>query len=90
VLLDDFPAERADLIATELTSGKWTHDYPLSPESIAALGLPVSTELPREAFELMELYPQVGRQRPSVSFVPIPYQEPQRTPAPAPPAKSES
>jgi Serine dehydrogenase proteinase len=34
-----------------------------------------------EAFQLMELYPQVGRQRPSVQFVPVPYPPP--VPAPA-------
>jgi ClpP class serine protease len=76
VLLDDFPEERANAIASQLTSGRWTHDYPLTFEALAQIGLPVSKELPTEAFELMDLYPQLGRQRPSVQYVPLPYREP--------------
>jgi ClpP class serine protease len=83
VLIDDFPPERAEYIADELTSGKWTHDFPLTVETLVAMGLHVSTELPEEAFNLMELYPQLGRQRPSVQFVPVPYGEPPKLPAPA-------
>jgi ClpP class serine protease len=88
VLIDDFPPDRAEYIATELTSGRWTHDYPLTLEMLTELGLPASSGLPREAFELMELYPQGGRARPSVQFVPMPYREP-AVPAPAPPAGKE-
>jgi ClpP class serine protease len=84
VLLDDFPEERADKIADELTSGRWTHDYPLTFEALAAIGLPVSSELNLEVFELMDLYPQVGRQRPSVQYVPIPYRAPLPTAPTAP------
>ena len=83
VLIDDFPPERAEYIADELTSGKWTHDFPLTVETLVEMGLHVSTELPEEAFNLMELYPQLGRQRPSVQFVPVPYGEPPKLPAPA-------
>jgi ClpP class serine protease len=88
VLLDDFPEDRADAIATQLTSGKWTHDYPLTFEMLAQIGLPVSTELPTEVFALMDLYPQLGRQRPSVQYVPIPYRAPLPT-APTGPAGKE-
>lgn len=83
VLLDTFPPDRAEHIANELTLGRWTHDYPLTVETLAELGLPVKTTLPVEAFELMELYPQAGRQRPSVQFVPVPYTDPHQAPAPA-------
>jgi ClpP class serine protease len=83
LVLDDFPPERAEFIADELTSGKWTHDYPLTVEKLAEMGLRVTTDLPREAFDLMDLYPQVGRQRPSVQFVPVPYPERPAMPAPA-------
>jgi ClpP class serine protease len=81
VLRDDFPEERAQFLANELTSGKWTHDYPLTVETLLALGLPVRANLPLEVFELMDLYPQAGRQRPSVQYVPIPYREPPAMPA---------
>jgi ClpP class serine protease len=76
VLLDDFPEERANDIATQLTVGRWTHDFPLTFEALAQIGLPVSADLPPEAFALMDLYPQLGRQRPSVQYVPLPYREP--------------
>jgi ClpP class serine protease len=76
VLIDNFPPDRAEHIANELTLGRWTHDYPLTIEALTDLGLPVSTTLPAEAFQLMELYPQVGRNRPSVQFVPLPYTDP--------------
>lgn len=85
VLLDDFPEERADKLATDLSSGQWTHDHPLTIEKLAELGLPVSSELPTEVFALMDLYPQLGRQRPSVQYVPLPYREPLPT-APTPPS----
>ena len=81
VLRDDFSEERAQFLTTELTSCKWTHDYPLTVETLVGLGLPVTTKLPVEVFELMDLYPQVGRQRPSVQYVPIPYKEPPALPA---------
>src|SRR5919108_149351 len=87
VLLDDFPEERAQKIAEDLTGGRWTHDYPLTFEALAAIGLPVSKELPQEVFELMDLYPQVGGQRPSVQFVPVPYPEPPPSAPPAPARK---
>jgi ClpP class serine protease len=80
VLLDDFPEERAKQIADKLTSGQWTHDYPLTFEALSQIGLPVSRELPTEVFELMDLYPQTG-QRPSVQYVPLPYPELPRAPA---------
>jgi ClpP class serine protease len=86
VLLDDFPEERADAIASQLTSGRWTHDYPLTFEMLAEIGLPVSKELPTPVFHLMDLYPQLGRQRPSVQYVPVPYREPLPT-APSAPSR---
>jgi ClpP class serine protease len=75
LLLDDFPPDRAEYIVDELTTGKWTHDFPLTIEALSELGLRVKTDLPVEVFRLMDLYPQLGRQRPSVQYVPIPYGE---------------
>jgi ClpP class serine protease len=74
-LLDDFPAERANELADKLSSGQWTHDYPLTIDQLSELGLPVKTDLPREVYDLMDLYPQSGM-RPSVQYVPMPYREP--------------
>lgn len=72
-LLADRPdRERAGTIAEELAGGHYTHDDPITVAEATALGLPVSTGLPAEAYDLMALYPQEGRRRPSVQFVPLP------------------
>lgn len=38
------------------------------------LGLSVSTEMLQEVYDLMQLYPQAAQRRPSVQYIPIPYQ----------------
>jgi len=63
----------ADRIADALTSGKWTHDYPLDVEELRELGLNVREEPPREVYDLMDFYPQTWQQRPGVEFIPVPY-----------------
>lgn len=64
---------RARELATLLTDGRWTHDYPISVERAKELGLPVTTGIPETVHELMALYPQPGQRRPSVQYIPIPY-----------------
>ncbi|MEW6770343.1 MAG: hypothetical protein AB1330_03020 [Bacillota bacterium] len=66
-------AEKAAAVAHFLTSGRFTHDYPITYEQLRELGLPVSTDLPKEIYALMELYPQPGQRRPSVQYIPLPY-----------------
>jgi ClpP class serine protease len=80
------PAERAQALADILTSGKWTHDYPITVGEARSLGFTVSTEMPRVIYDLMQLYPQSGRRRPSVEYVPLPY----RTPTTPLPSKRET
>jgi len=71
LLKDKLGDEKAKEVAEILTSGKWTHDYPITVEEARSLGLPVSTDVPPEVYELMELYKQPVRYRPeSVEFVP--------------------
>ncbi len=67
--------EEAEELAEKLASGTWTHDYPIRVEEAEGLGLPVSTEVPEEVYELMELYPQSSQERPSVQYVPMPRRE---------------
>jgi len=69
--------EKAQRIADLLTSGYWTHDYPLTVEVIKAMGLNVSTDVPKEVYDLMELYYQPAGQ-PSVQYIPVPYGEPKK------------
>jgi ClpP class serine protease len=71
--------DRAGELAHALSEGRWTHDFPISPEFAADLGLPVSTELPNEVRLLMRLYPQPRGRRPSVEYIPSPYDRPAPT-----------
>lgn len=75
ILKDKMDEEKARDLARVLTDGRWTHDYPLTVEKLKTLGIEMKVELPREVYELMELYPQAGIRRPSVEFIPVPYKE---------------
>lgn len=66
--------EEAKRLASTLSDGRWTHDYPIRFEHARELGLPVSDQVPAQVYELMRLFPQRAR-RPSVEFVPVPYPE---------------
>lgn len=70
------PADRAESLAASLTGGGWTHDYPITVTEARTLGFAVSTEMPRAIYDMMQLYPQSGRRRPSVEYVPLPYRAP--------------
>ncbi|MBE3589457.1 MAG: ATP-dependent Clp protease proteolytic subunit [Firmicutes bacterium] len=67
------PKEEAEKVATVLTHGKWTHDYPIDCDKLRALGLDVDCEMPEAVYHLMDLYPQPGGRRPSVQYIPVPY-----------------
>ena len=58
-------------IADELTSGRWTHDYPIDAEEAQDLGLNVSTDMPKEISQLMALFPPNLRRAPSVRTAPL-------------------
>jgi ClpP class serine protease len=75
-------AEQAEALAEKLSTGTWTHDYPIAADEARELGLPVSTERPNRVFELMALYPQpVHTQQGGVEYLPIPRQK-EPTPPP--------
>jgi len=84
ILGDRMPADRASDLAHVLSSGQWTHDYPITVDEARQLGLTVSTEMPEEVYKLMSLYPQTSQRRPSVEYIPMPY-----TPRPATPSGGE-
>lgn len=73
ILGEHLPAERAQNLATALSEGRWTHDYPITVEEARELGLPVSTEMPEVVYKLMTLYRQPTQRRPSVQYIPVPY-----------------
>jgi len=74
LLKDKLPEDKAGQVADVLSQGTWTHDYPIFAEDAKKLGLPVSTDMPKEVYDLMELYPQPQMGRPSVQYVPTPHQ----------------
>ncbi len=70
------PEDQAEALAETLSTGRWTHDYPITVEEARSLGLPVSTDMPAEVYQLMALYPQATQRRPSVQYIPAPYRLP--------------
>ncbi len=70
---EKMPEDQADALAKKLSSGQWTHDYPITVDEARELGLPVSTEMPMQVYNLMNLYPQAPQRRPSVEYIPTPY-----------------
>ena len=64
--------EKAETLAEELAGGHYTHDDPITVTEAKGLGLPVEVGLPDEVYDLMELFRQAGRRRPSVQYVPLP------------------
>jgi ClpP class serine protease len=78
VLLKHMPKKQAVRVATVLSEGRWTHDFPITVQAARSLGLKVSTSMPRTVYDLMDLYPQTGGMKPSVWYVPL-----RRTAAPA-------
>ncbi|MGI6252392.1 MAG: SDH family Clp fold serine proteinase [Aminivibrio sp.] len=65
--------EKGGELATTLTDGRWTHDYPITVDEAASLGLPVVPNDHDTFCNLMSLYPQAASARPSVQYVPAPY-----------------
>ncbi|GIV54092.1 MAG: hypothetical protein KatS3mg039_0610 [Candidatus Kapaibacterium sp.] len=69
LLAKNYPAEVVERVATALTSGQWTHDFPITPQMAQELGLNVRTDIPEEFLQLMSLYPQPIRMQRSVEFL---------------------
>jgi ClpP class serine protease len=68
-----YTPEQIECLVDNLATGKWTHDYPIEVEEAAQMCLKVSTEMPAEIYQIMNLYPQAVQRRPSVQYIPIPY-----------------
>jgi Serine dehydrogenase proteinase len=48
-----------EALAEVLSDGSWTHTTPLTFDMARELGMPMSHDLPEEAYRLVDLYPQV-------------------------------
>jgi ClpP class serine protease len=73
LLADKMEEKSAKDLAELLSSGNWTHDYPIDSEQLKKMGLPVTVGLMEDIYSLMDLYPQPAQRRPSVQFIPLPY-----------------
>lgn len=63
--------ERRDEIVRQLTSGLWTHDYPISRGRAEELGLPVGRAMPPAVLELVRLYPEAAHRSRTVDYLPV-------------------
>jgi len=80
LLSERMSQEQAAALAEKLSTGTWTHDYPITAEEGKSLGLPISTEMPEEVYQFMTLFQQPTRTRPSVEYIPVPYRTGQERP----------
>lgn len=67
--------ENIEPIIEALTTGRVTHDYPVTVEEATEMGLPITVGLPNSIYRLMDLYPQPQGGRPSVQYIPMPYDD---------------
>ncbi|NLU10334.1 MAG: hypothetical protein GXW90_05225 [Tepidanaerobacter acetatoxydans] len=66
LLPDRYSFDEKKNIAEILTQGIWTHDFPINVDVARGLGLNVSTDVPPEIYQLMNLFPQPVQATPSV------------------------
>jgi ClpP class serine protease len=71
LLTKRLPRKKAEELAAVLSEGRWTHDFPITVQAAQKLGFPVTTDMPRRVYELMDLYHQANARRPSVMYVPM-------------------
>lgn len=69
LVIDKMGEEKAKQLASQLTEGHWTHDYPITSEKAKEMGLPVSTDVPQEFLRLMSLYRQPVQKQSSVEYL---------------------
>lgn len=74
-------AKTAEALAAQLSEGRYTHDYAITPTEAKAMGLNVSTEIPHSILDLMAMYPQPVKRMPSVEYRPGPRRVPASRPA---------
>jgi hypothetical protein len=89
VLAKHMDEKQSVRVATILSEGRWTHDFPITVQGARELGLHISTDMPRTVFDLMDLYPQGGGLRPSVWYVPVRRPATPGTPPPPAPGRPE-
>ena len=71
LLIKKMSEKESERVATMLSEGRWTHDYPITVGFAQTLGIKINTEMPEMVYRLMDLYPQPGSARSSVLYVPM-------------------
>jgi ClpP class serine protease len=61
LLIGQMSENGACSIADDLISGKYSHGYPITVDAARELGLNVSTEMPREITDILDLFPRRER-----------------------------
>ncbi|MEM9170916.1 MAG: hypothetical protein AAGC56_14845 [Pseudomonadota bacterium] len=70
-LLSGAVSENAAIaIAEQLATGQWNHDYPIYASHAKALGLPVSTDMPKDIMDLMAMFPNTLKNRSGATYLP--------------------
>lgn len=64
LLVDRMGDEKARELARTMTEGRWTHSYPITCEELTDMGLKISTDVPREAYDLLDAFPTGAKFRP--------------------------
>ncbi len=73
LLTGKFEEDQIDEVIDNLVSGKYTHDFPITAEATCdIMGRCAITELPREVYQLMDLYKMDKPQRKGIEYVPLP------------------
>jgi ClpP class serine protease len=70
LLTRSMPPEKAKELAARLSTGTWTHDYPITVEEAQRLGLNARSDIDADVLQLMSLYPQPIRRQPTVEYLP--------------------
>lgn len=81
ILSHHMHTEKARQLTRAQTSGNWTHDYPVSVGEAVELGLSVSTDVSREAYDTVSPIRPTAQRRPAVEYMPVPYRSPDGTEA---------
>jgi ClpP class serine protease len=71
LLTRSLSAEQANELAGLLSTGTWTHDYPITFQEAQRIGLKVRQDMPPDVLQLMSLFPQPVRRQPSVEYLPV-------------------
>ena len=69
LLKDRKTKDEVETIVKYLATGRFTHDFPLTIDILQELNINFTNDMPEKVYELMRLYPQPGKGRPSVYYV---------------------